>query len=293
MPSTSRLEPLVYRCVNIVEGHRDDGLRIQSTKFCTAFRTAPKSPNFYAQNVRSIYIDDLGLRSIGERFLPMCTNLLELTYASSNHPPRPDILRNIMETASFPRLQRLGIDGAPQSKGLLSAFDLPVLQQVTIIEMVDSGDMRWDGLETLGSLKHLLIDVRPQWPNPPRYSSRFADQLIPLVDALIPHLPPHLQHAVFLVPNYLPFLLSWVDCERHTTLGKPISFRPIIQGQVDRRIFLGVPGHAEELNAIGTTELHLEEFRNAIQHLVTVTRANPPWYWVRWAEKIVQESQFR
>ncbi|KAF9446892.1 hypothetical protein P691DRAFT_783122 [Macrolepiota fuliginosa MF-IS2] len=287
------LEPLVYRCVNVVEGHQDDGLRVQSAKFCTAFRTAPKSRQFYARSVRSVYIDDLGLRSIGEQFLPMCNNLIELTYATSNHPPCPDILKKIMEMASFPRLQRLGIDGALQSEKLLSPFDLSILQQITTIEMVDSGDMHWDGLETLRGLRHLLIDVRPQWRERSRFSSQTADHIIPLVNALIPHIPSQLRHAVFLVPNYLPFLMSWIDCERHHTYGRPISFRPIIQGQVDRRVFVGVSSHAEELNVNGTTELHMNEFRNAVQNVVCVSRANPPWYWVRWAESIVEDSEFR
>lgn len=289
----SRLEPLVYRSLNIVEGHPNDGLRVQSAKFCTAFRTAPKSRDFYALNVRSIYIDDLGLRSIGERFLPMCTSMVELAYASSNYPPRPDILKKIMETSHFPRLRRLGIDGAAQSLGLLSEFNIPILQQITLIELVDSGNMRWDGLKDLRGLRHLLIDVRPQWKDLDRFSARAADHLIPIVKALLPHLPLDLQHAVFLLPSYLPFLLSWIDVERQARQNRPPSFRPVIQGQVDRRVFLGVPNNAEELNAAGTTESHLNEFQNTIQHIVCVNRANPPWYWVRWAERVVDDSEFR
>ncbi|KXN84260.1 hypothetical protein AN958_12833 [Leucoagaricus sp. SymC.cos] len=289
----SRLEPLVYRSVNVVEGHPDDRLRIQSAKFCTAFRTAPKSREFYAQNVRSVYIDDLGLRSIGERFLPMCTNLVELSYGSSNFPPRPEILKSILSSNSFTRLRRLGIDGAPQSLGLLSGFELPVFHHITLIEMVDSGQISWDGLKVLPGLKHLLIDVRPRWKDLDRFSSTTADLLIPLVRNLIPHISPALQHAVFLVPNYLPFLLSWVDIQRQIKHGQALSFRPIIQGQVDRRVFLGVPGQAEALNATGTTEQHVNEYQNTVQHLVSVSKANPPWYWVRWAEKIVQDGEYR
>lgn len=283
----------MYRSVNVVEGHQDDGLRIQSTKFCTAFRTAPKPPAFYAQSVKCVYIDDLGLRSIGQQFLPMCANLIELSYGASNYPPRPGILKAILEESSFPKLRRLGIDGAPQSLGLLSGFGLPVLHHITLIEMVDSGQMTWNGLEALHSLKHLLIDVRPQWTDLNRFSSVTADQLLPVINAIIPHLPPDIMHVVFLVPNYLPFLLSWVDCERHLKLNKPRSFRPVIVGQVDRRIFLAVPGQAEELNAKGTTDQHMNEFQTTVHHLVSVSKANPPWYWVRWAERIVQDSEYR
>jgi hypothetical protein len=276
-----------------VEGHPNDGLRIQSAKFCTAFRKAPKSPAFYAQNVKSVYIDDLGLRSIGDQFLPMCTNLVELSYGSSNFTARPDILKGILNRTSFPRLQRLGIDGAPQSVGLLSRFDLSVFHQITLIEMVDSGDTIWEGLSSLRCLKHLLIDMRSQWLELNRFQSTSADRLLPIVQNIRSHLPPGLLHAVFLVPNYLPFLLSWVDCERHLKHDTPFSFRPIIQGQVDRRIFLGVPGPAEELNANGTTARHMAEYQNTIHHLVCISRANPPWNWVRWAEKIVQDSEYR
>ncbi|KAF5362442.1 hypothetical protein D9756_002411 [Leucocoprinus leucothites] len=291
--ATEWLEPLVYRSVNVVEGHIDDRLRIQSTRFCTAFRQAPKARAFYAQNVRSVYIDDLGLRSIGEQFLPMCTSLVELSYGSSNFPPLPDTLKAILQPSYFPRLRRLGIDGAPQSLGLLSGFDLPAFHQMTLIEMVDSGQFRWDGLKSLRCLNHLLIDVRPQWKDMNRFSSTSANHLLPLVNALQPHLPPSLQHAVFMVPNYLPFLLSWVDCERQLKFNRKFSFRPIVQGQFDRRIFLGVPGQAEELNVNGTTEQHMREFQNTIQHLVCISKANPPWYWVRWAEKVVQDSEYR
>ncbi|KAJ3565118.1 hypothetical protein NP233_g7844 [Leucocoprinus birnbaumii] len=289
-------EDKVYRSVNIVEGHpSDDGLRVQSAKFCTSFRQAPKSPAFYAQSVRSVYIDDLGLRSIGEQFLPMCTSLVELSYGSSKYPPLPDMLRDILGNSAYPRLQRLGIDGEPQSLGLLSGFNVPIFNQITLIELVDAGQMMWDGLESLRCLKHLLVDVRPQWKDiANRLSTPSADKFLPIVKALQPHLPRHLKHAVIMVPNYLPFLLSWIDCERHLRSDMAHTFRPIIQGQFDNRIFLGVAGHAEEQqNVNGTTGLHFEEFQNTIQHLVCISRANPPWYWVRWAEKIVQDSQFR
>jgi hypothetical protein len=56
---------------------------------------------------------------------------------------------------------------------------------------------------------------------------------------------------------------------------------------------LAVPGQAEELNAKGTTDQHMNEFQTTVHHLVSVSKANPPWYWVRWAERIVQDSEYR
>lgn len=243
--------------------------------FVNTFRHGSRSKDFYGNSVKAVFIDDLIFEDFATEFLPVCKNLVSLSYwpRQTGHldARAAQAIKTILTPGIFPFLRKLSllILRAQLPLELTDVFHHPLAQNLTHLNLFLGMDLSWEGLKQLQSLQYLSLQPISSLWLPTNYpeTGRWLEALLQL---MVPNLPPDLRCFMIWLPEPLIFKAAREDAMNKLQRRQTPVFANIVHGWLDPRIVIASCAHKAREWARGMSSLHVDEIRDFLDQTIAI-----------------------